>query len=575
MTNARQAMRPPRSTATDEQAIDGSKVGVLAAAAAAVAATSKLPEQFINANTRVLDTRTLTSVNHDTLAAITQAADNLLTLSASPTVDATQLKSIVDTVNYAMHLNLLAGNHAATETLFARLSSTSAVSPSVVSYNHMLQAYMLGGQVDKALQLFKTMRKQHTANAISLCNVVHGLVSHRRVDEAFELVERWEDASAKLTQPVVTSLIKGCLDTNQVERAWKTFYDMQFKHFPPDEVTYSLMMKACAQTDDAEKALNLFDDMRNRNLYPTTTTFNTLLYALSRRADYAPEAMRLYRQMVQSTSVSIHGVEKTFTPDTYTFGYLMAAARKLSNWHMGMAVWDEAVQHASVDVKLVEVALWTLANAGRSWQPRKSTRSTDSGSMVHLDPALPPALAPVEDNTAYLRATSDQLFAYAQRLAPEGNQAAFNAYLATHFPHHATRGYRLYQEALSNGQVNGVTHLLALAHCMSSTSQEWRMKGVAAFEAWEIGLRAVSATAASHDLRHCGFFPAKSVALLRRQCQEHHLTLERRDFGELLRYTRYSPDAELARKSRKLLEPHFSKETELEKQLKNLRKKWQ
>ena len=103
---------------------------------------------------------------------------------------------------------------------------------------------------------------------------------------------------------IMTTLIKGCVQDGQLDRAWATFDHMRFEICRPDEVSYSLMIHACAKVSElysidnalllritnlqggqVERAMNLFEEMVGASLYPTDVTFNALIGACARRKD--------------------------------------------------------------------------------------------------------------------------------------------------------------------------------------------------------------------------------------------------------------------------------------------------
>jgi pentatricopeptide repeat protein len=48
----------------------------------------------------------------------------------------------------------------------------------------------------------------------------------------------------------MTTLIKGCVQAGDLERAWNTFDHMRFEICRPDEVGYSLMIHVCAKASE-------------------------------------------------------------------------------------------------------------------------------------------------------------------------------------------------------------------------------------------------------------------------------------------------------------------------------------
>ncbi|KAI8370861.1 hypothetical protein EDC96DRAFT_552409 [Choanephora cucurbitarum] len=102
------------------------------------------------------------------------------------------------------------------------------------------------------------------------------------------------------SQPIFSSLISGCLKSNQFDRAWEVFDSMRLSYHQPDEVSFTLMLHACAKMQSSY------------GFSPDRITFNTLLMACARKKDLV-QARRILDFMWQDTTSLLSPDHHTYT----------------------------------------------------------------------------------------------------------------------------------------------------------------------------------------------------------------------------------------------------------------------
>jgi len=103
-----------------------------------------------------------------------------------------------------------------------------------------------------------------------------------------------------MVQVVYTSLIKTCINREELDTAWQIFDLIKYRssETAPDVSTYSLMIHACAMRGEAEKALDLFRHMVDtRGLEPDEQVYDSLIHACAVRKDYFLDAWKYAIEM--------------------------------------------------------------------------------------------------------------------------------------------------------------------------------------------------------------------------------------------------------------------------------------
>ncbi|KNE60428.1 pentatricopeptide repeat domain-containing protein [Allomyces macrogynus ATCC 38327] len=577
------------------------------------------PTSYLS-NVTILDTRDLNRVEDATVVKVTTEATQAInewvqqeharsTRSSddrcSNRVMAVQerrlspLNSLV-ALHRAMVVNARRGNTDVVEQLY-QLAQTAKLPLEPPIHNDRLWA-LAQADIQAALVFFNDLKRRKLANDYSLTILVDHLVKAQQPYRALELVDEWEASGRAIPQPTFTSLIAGFHRLRATDVAWKLFHRMQLK------------------SGDVEKALSLFDTMRASHLVPTTVTINSLLHAMSKRRDYAPQALDFYLQCLAAE----------FRPDARTFGSLMACARRAQDWTtLGRAVWAEAARWNMQSEYLRAQALWTVSV--EQVRARRSLRD-------QVDALLP---------RADIDRLLDELAASVQPLdeappSPDTPLDLLNAYLATCFPHHGDDGMTVFDRMPRR---NGMTFRLALSYCMEDPLPDasaqapvddappteldapgrahaptmWtaaavakRHRGVAVWAAWEAWYRDLRRACAQYvqarqradptmrgSSAHEAFmarhtmtrpvlyklvvtgvngvaveYPRKAVALLLHCAREYGVRIVPRDFDRVAYMVRTSGDEQLARQWEVVVETYAVKESALEKSLMRLRRKW-
>ena len=219
----------------------------------------------------------------------------------------------------------------------------SGITPDIISYNYLIDAYARVADVKNAQLVFDQISNNKLSpNEFSKSILVKAYVNANDITTALTLESSWRKNNLIVPQSVYTTIIRGLLAKKNFRRAWKVFEFIQSKGMKPDVKTYSMMLHACALDQEAEKALDLFTRMAEEGIQPTTITFNSLINACGSRADYYLEAFRIFQQML------IQG----FVPQIDTFTLLLDVCANHGDLQRALDIWNELVDSINKDSKL-------------------------------------------------------------------------------------------------------------------------------------------------------------------------------------------------------------------------------
>eukprot|EP00270_Netrium_digitus_P010029 TRINITY_DN307_c0_g2_i1.p1 TRINITY_DN307_c0_g2~~TRINITY_DN307_c0_g2_i1.p1 ORF type:complete len:815 (+),score=290.51 TRINITY_DN307_c0_g2_i1:180-2447(+) len=175
-----------------------------------------------------------------------------------------------------------------------------------ISFNAAMAACVSCGDVDRAQELFDEMAASGGVgvDGISYGTLLKGLGQARRLDDAFELLERMEDGTApgrpELTSVHLNLLINACAEAGDALRArgvlqrYRTLAGVGAA--APSVFTYNLLIKGYARSDNPLEAMRVMEEMELLGLPLQRHTYNSLILACIRGADLE-RALELLQQM--------------------------------------------------------------------------------------------------------------------------------------------------------------------------------------------------------------------------------------------------------------------------------------
>eukprot|EP00897_Mesotaenium_endlicherianum_P009715 jgi/Mesen1/8772/ME000524S08067 len=163
----------------------------------------------------------------------------------------------------------------------------------LITMNAALGACVQCEDMDRAMALYKEMVKHKGvgADSITYGTLLKGLGQAKRLDDAFELLERMESGTApgrpELTEVHLNTLMNACAEAGEALRARGLL--QRYRAFAPGQgpstLTYNLLIKGYARSDNPLEALKLVEEMQLLGLAPQRHTYNSLILACVRGGD--------------------------------------------------------------------------------------------------------------------------------------------------------------------------------------------------------------------------------------------------------------------------------------------------
>ena len=284
-----------------------------------------------------------------------------------------------------LKLNAKLGRSAEAEKTF-QLMVDAGVQPTVEDYNQLMNSYSSGNDLPNCLRIFKRITDVHLQPDVKSYGIlIHFLAKNRRVTDAFRMYEEMKLRNLPITQPIVTSLLKGCSTVGDYNRAWRFFEHIRNQVSRPDELTFNHMIHICAKTGHVERAFTLFHEMLQSpapdgqgKLMPLESTYLSLIHACAKRPDYYRETFDIVQQME----------EAGFRLNRVGYNYLMHAAGLQGDIHRAKALWEEM---SSLDLGAEEDSL--LSAAGGALSSHSSSHSSSKSSSNSPSHSPSPSLS--------------------------------------------------------------------------------------------------------------------------------------------------------------------------------------
>lgn len=254
---------------------------------------------------------------------------------------------------------------------------------SVMTYTNLMVALArMGGQENRLREVLVLMKDDAVQPNIHTYSVMvevilsmpadkcYHRISEDVVDRAFDMVELIKRAGLSPTLPIFTSLVKGCLRSGDVSRAWATYDHMRVWHCEPDTVMFSLMIHACGITGETERALQLLQSMQTFNCEFTEVTYNSLIKAFGKRPD-------MYSQVFQFlTEMRTTG----YAPNIKTYRHLLLACSSSGDIKTAELVFDELMRFEGQDLTAYPYAV--LVNAYAASLRVSTNRGKKSSELI-------------------------------------------------------------------------------------------------------------------------------------------------------------------------------------------------
>lgn len=183
--------------------------------------------------------------------------------------------------------------------------------PNERSYSSLIHSWCAVRKVNKAMEVLRKMEEQQLrSSTIIYSTILHALGKQGNIDEAIDMMS---GMLAKNIQPnlvTMSSLMHACGKHNRLDMAWQIYEQMLHAKVPsqrPNSITCSALIDVCLKFGEVEKALSVVNDMRRLKLPLTEVTYTSLITELTKlkQLDRILEFAMTGNEMVAGTNVIV------------------------------------------------------------------------------------------------------------------------------------------------------------------------------------------------------------------------------------------------------------------------------
>ncbi|GLU20372.1 hypothetical protein SLE2022_365750 [Rubroshorea leprosula] len=189
----------------------------------------------------------------------------------------------VVTFNNLLQILLKRGRTNMARSVFDEMLSTYGVTPDVYTFNILIRGFCMNSLVDEGFRFFKEMERfRCDPDVVSYNTLVDGLCREGKVKIAHNVVKGMNKKSLHLNPNVVTytTLVRGYCMKREVEDALAVYREMISQGLKPNRITYNTLIKGLCEVQKYDKIKEIMGGAKEYGGFiPDTCTFNTLINA--------------------------------------------------------------------------------------------------------------------------------------------------------------------------------------------------------------------------------------------------------------------------------------------------------
>ncbi|XP_024986862.1 pentatricopeptide repeat-containing protein At4g01400, mitochondrial [Cynara cardunculus var. scolymus] len=179
------------------------------------------------------------------------------------------------------------------------------VSPNVESYNILMHAFCLNGDLSIAYNLFNQMLKRDVVpNVESYRILMQGLCRKSQVNRAVDLLEDMLNKGFVPDSLTYTTLLNSLCRKKKLREAYKLLCRMKVKGCNPDIIHYNTVILGFCRENRAHDACKVLEDMPSNGCLPNLVSYRTLVGGLCSQGLY--DEAKTYLGIMVSKGFSPH-----------------------------------------------------------------------------------------------------------------------------------------------------------------------------------------------------------------------------------------------------------------------------
>ncbi|OMO69549.1 hypothetical protein CCACVL1_19432, partial [Corchorus capsularis] len=239
--------------------------------------------------------------------------------------------------NNLLQILLRRGRTSMAKNVFDEMLSTYGVNPDVYTFNILIRGFCLNSMVDEGFRLFKEMEQfKCDPDIVTYNTIVDGLCRVGKVGIARNVVKGMSKKSLDLNPGVVTytTLVRGYCMKQEVDEALFVFQEMISQGLKPNKITYNTLIKGLCEVHRYDKIKDIFEGMgEDGRFIPDTCTFNTLINAHC-NAGNLEEALNSFKRVS----------ELNVLPDSATYSVIIRTLCQRGDFDKAEEFFDELAE---------------------------------------------------------------------------------------------------------------------------------------------------------------------------------------------------------------------------------------
>ncbi|KAF2320965.1 hypothetical protein GH714_032242 [Hevea brasiliensis] len=212
-----------------------------------------------------------------------------------------------------------------------REMESNGFSPSIVTYNSLISAYVRDCLLREAMELKAQMvEKGIEPDVFTYTTLLSGFEKAGKDESAMRVFEEMRAAGCKPNICTFNALIKMHGNRGKFAEMMKVFEEIKMCNCVPDIVTWNTLLAVFGQNGMDSEVSGVFKEMKRAGFVPERDTFNTLISAYSRCGSFE-QAMAVYRRMLEA------GV----APDLSSYNAVLAALARGGLWEQSEKIFTE------------------------------------------------------------------------------------------------------------------------------------------------------------------------------------------------------------------------------------------
>ncbi|KAL2541542.1 Pentatricopeptide repeat-containing protein [Abeliophyllum distichum] len=268
------------------------------------------------------------------------------------------------------------------------------VYPNTKSYNILMQAFCLNGDLSISYSLFNQMFKREVVPDVESYRILmQGLCRKSQVNRAVDLLEDMLNKGFVPDTLSYTTLLNSLCRKKKLKEAYKLLCRMKVKGCNPDIVHYNTVILGFCREGRAIDACKVLDDMPSNGCFPNLVSYRTVVGGLCNQGMYHEAKSYINVMMSKGFSSTFFCCSSTYqricaVDDTQITRDILEEVLKVEIKPYTRIGRDSAKEHQVYQINSEEVSArggtLIMMRAGKLWSQMESTFKVMDTAVIEL-----------------------------------------------------------------------------------------------------------------------------------------------------------------------------------------------